>query len=284
MIAGFSHPLVSTAWLAQHLTDDNLRILDASWYLPAANRNPQDEYHRAHIPGALFCDLDALSDQASPLPHTLPSAEQFGRDMGALGIGQGTMVVVYDTTGFNMSAGRIWWMLRIFGHDRVVVLDGGFGKWRAEGRPVEAGSRSVPAARFIPRPRWKMIRTLDQMKKNLRSGEAQVVDARSAGRFSGTDPEPRPGLRSGHIPGSRNLPYQAVVGPDGTLLPADQLSERFRQAGIDLERPVVASCGSGTSACALLLGLDALGHQRLALYDGSWSEWGSLPDTPIETG
>jgi thiosulfate/3-mercaptopyruvate sulfurtransferase len=272
----FPTPLVSTEWLAAHQSDNNLRILDGSWYLPQAGRNSQLEYIAAHIPGALFCDLDLISDHSTALPHMLPPAEQFARDAGGLGVGDESRVVVYDSSGLNMSAARIWWMFRAFGHDQVSVLDGGLGKWRAEGRPLELGAVAVEPKVFSPRPPLEQVRSLDQMRDNLMTGREQVLDARSAGRFAGTEPEPRPGLRSGHIPGSRNLPFPQLVGPDGALLPAELLRAKFEGAGIDLNRPVTTTCGSGTTACALLLALHVLGVKSAALYDGSWSQWGAV--------
>jgi thiosulfate/3-mercaptopyruvate sulfurtransferase len=206
----------------------------------------------------------------------LPSAEQFAREAGRLGVANEMMVVVYDGSGFNLSAPRIWFMFRAFGHERVAVLDGGLRKWRAEGRPVEPGSVIPTPRTFIPGSSLESVRTLDQVKENLVTRREQVLDARSRGRFAGTDPEPRPGLRGGHIPGSSNLPFQELVADDGTLLPLERLRARYEAAGIDLSRPVVTTCGSGTSACALLLGLHVLGVKTTALYDGSWSEWGAV--------
>ena len=277
-------PLVSTAWLADHLADKNIRILDASWYLPAAGRNAPAEYLSAHIPGALFFDLDAISDPGTALPHMLPSPDQFSRDAGSLGVGDETFVVVYDSSGLNMSAPRVWWMFRAFGHEEVAVLDGGLGKWRTEGRPLESGTVSAMPQRFTASAQGHMVRDLESIVNNLKSGREQVLDARSAGRFAGTESEPRAGLCPGHIPGSRSLPFNRLVRPDGTILAAADLRSRFEESGIILTQPVVATCGSGTTACALLLGLHVLGHREVALYDGSWSEWGGRSDTPIETG
>lgn len=268
-------PLASTEWLSRHLEDDRVRVLDASWYLPSARRDPAAEHAAGHIPGAIFCDLDAISDQQTPLPHMLPSAEQFARHAGLLGVGDDTFVVVYDASGFNMSAARVWWMFRAFGHDSVAVLDGGLGKWRSEGRPLEAGVVTASSRTFNPLARPKMVRSIEALRKNLTTVREQVLDARSRGRFAGTEPEPRAGLRGGHIPGSRNLPFTALVRPDGTLLPPAELRARFEEAGIQLDKPVVTTCGSGTTACALLLGLHVLGAGSTALYDGSWTEWGA---------
>lgn len=275
-MTAFPTPLVSTDWLAQHLGDAELRVLDASWYLPSAGRDARAEHTAAHIPGAAYCDLDDISDPDSPLPHMLPPAEQFARVVGSLGVGKDSCVVVYDGSGVNMSAPRIWWMFRAFGHDSVAILDGGLGKWRSEGRPLETGPVTPAPRSFSAGFHPELFRNYGQMKENLRSAREQVLDARSVGRFHGTEPEPRPGLRSGHIPGSKNLPYTQLVGPDGTILPADALRSAFDQAGIDLARPVVTTCGSGVTACALLLGLHLAGAASTALYDGSWSEWGSV--------
>jgi thiosulfate/3-mercaptopyruvate sulfurtransferase len=277
-------PLVSTASLAQRLGRPGLRLLDASWYLPAAGRDARAEYAAAHIPGALYFDLDATSDHASPLPHMLPEAAAFARAMSALGLHDGDDIVVYDGSGTNISAARAWWTFRVFGHPRVAVLDGGLPKWRREGRPLEPGVVSQPPGRFSASLDRAAVRNLAAVRALVAKPVEQIVDMRSAGRFAGTEPEPRAGLRGGHIPGSRNLPFDELVAADGTLLPADALRRRLAAAGIDASRPVVATCGSGTSACTLILALHLLGHDRVALYDGSWAEWGGRGDTPVATG
>jgi thiosulfate/3-mercaptopyruvate sulfurtransferase len=277
-------PLVSTGWLAEHLGDADLRVVDATWYLPHLARDARAEYLAAHIPGAVFFDIDEIKDPQNPLPHMLPAAREFARAVGALGIGDDDHVIVYGGR-FGIAAARVWWMFRVFGHDRVAVVDGGLGRWRAEGRPVESGPVSPAPRHFAARLRPELVRGLAAMRSNLESGQEQMVDARSAGRFAGTEPEFRPGLRGGHIPGSRNLPYDRLFrADDGTLLEPEALRQAFAAAGVDIDKPVVTTCGSGVSAAVLALGLYRLGRRAVAVYDGSWTEWGGRSDTPVTTG
>ncbi len=276
--------LVSTEWLAAHLGERDLRVVDGSWHMPQAKRDPRREFLDAHVPGAEFFDIDAIADRSTSLPHMLPSPTEFSNAVGTLGIGDGDRVVVYDTRGM-VSAARVWWTFRVFGHDGIAVLEGGFPKWRAEERPVESGATPPEPRRFSARFRPELVRQLDQVRANLVTRREQVVDARSPGRFLGTEPEPRAGLRGGHIPASLNLPYESVYAAGGeTFLAPDTLRRTFETAGIDLARPVVTTCGSGITAAALALGLHLAGHRNVAVYDGSWTEWGGRNDTPVEDG
>ena len=276
--------LVSTEWLAQRLGEPHMRVVDASWYLPTDPRNAAQEFAAAHIPGAVFFDLDASSDRSTSLPHMLPTAADFSARMSALGFSDADDIVVYDGSGTNLSAARVWWMFRVFGHRAVAVLDGGLGAWSAAGLPLESGTVERPPGRFTARLDTAHVRDLSAMRHNVDTQEEQVIDARSAGRFAGTAPEPRAGLRGGHIPGSRNLPYTDLVLPNGKMRPPDVLRQMFDVVGADLRQPIVVSCGSGTSACSLALALDLLGATNVSVYDGSWTEWAGRSDTPVETG
>jgi thiosulfate/3-mercaptopyruvate sulfurtransferase len=279
-----SEALISTDWLAAHLGDPHVRIVDSSFKLPGITPTARQDYDQGHIPGAVFFDIDDICEPGSSLPHMIPSANLFAQKIGALGIGDDDRVVVYDSAGL-FSAGRAWWMLRLFGHHDVAILDGGFPKWRAEGRPLDTAVPSPPQRRFTARSNPALLRDKRALVENLATRREQVVDARAAGRFDGTAPEPRAGMRSGHIPGSRSVPYELMTDP-GTrqLKSADKLTALFRDAGVALDRPIVTSCGSGVTACALAFALHLIGHPGAAVYDGSWSEWGLPGDTPIETG
>ncbi len=274
-------PLVTPEWLAQNLGRRDVRVVDGSWHMPQLKRDARAEFAEAHVPGAVFFDIDQIADPRTSLPHMLPRASDFAHKVGQLGIGDRDRVIVYDSRGV-VSAARVWWTFRAFGHDAVAVLDGGLPRWRAEGRPVESGTPVPKPRRFTARLRKGLVRDLAAVRQNLTTRRAQVLDARSRGRFSGTEPEPRAGLRSGHIPGSLNLPYDELYEKDGTLLPPDALRQRFMAAGLDLDKPVVTSCGSGVTASVLALGLFAAGRPDVPVYDGSWTEWGGRDDTPVE--
>ena len=273
--------LVTSEWLAANLGRRNVRVVDGSWHMPHLGRNARAEFAEAHIPGAVFFDIDAIADTRSSLPHMLPSAAAFARHMSGLGIGDRDRVIVYDSRGV-VSAARVWWTFRAFGHDGVAVLDGGFARWRAEGRPTEAGTPAPRPRHFKARLRRSLVRDLATMRRNVKSKKEQVLDARSAGRFTATEPEPRAGLRGGHIPGSLNLPYDRLYDKDGSFLQGDALRRQFEASGLDLAAPVTTSCGSGVTASVLALALHVLGRRDVAVYDGSWSEWGARSDTPIE--
>ena len=277
-------PLVSTEWLAAHINDANVKVVDATFKLPGVLPLPKDDYLAAHLPGAVYFDVDAVSDHSNPLPHMYPSAEQFGRDVGALGIGNADTVVVYDS-GSWVAAPRVWWMFLSYGHLNVRVLDGGLKKWRAEGRKVESGEVKARPATFKASYDPKRVRSLGQMIANVESKAEQVIDARAAERFEGRAAEPRPGIRSGHIPGARNVPYNKLFdGATGAMKPLEELRKAFSGAGVKLDAPIVTSCGSGVSAGALTIALYRLGVIDSALYDGSWSEWGQASGPPIATG
>jgi thiosulfate/3-mercaptopyruvate sulfurtransferase len=274
--------LVSTDWLAAELAAPDLVVLDASWYMPSDPRKPFGLYAQAHIPGARFFDIDQIADRQTQLPHMVPTAGEFEQRIGELGVGNSSRVVCYDQQGI-FSAPRAWWMLRLFGHDAVAVLDGGLPKWRAEGRELQSGEhRAGSPAPFRAALRTRLLRDLSDVRENLQSRRELMLDARSADRFHARVPEPRPGLRGGHVPGASNLPFGTLLTPQQTLLPAATLRERFAAAGVDERSAVVTSCGSGLTAAVLNLSLAVAGLPEAALYDGSWAEWGSRDDTPVE--
>jgi thiosulfate/3-mercaptopyruvate sulfurtransferase len=283
MTGSYANPqyLVSTDWLQANLNQPDLRIVDATYYLPMQNKNARAEYDERHIPGAVFFDIDDIADKDSTLPHMLPAPEKFASRVRRLGIGDGNRIVVYDGTGM-MSAARVWWMFRIFGAKEVAVLDGGLPKWLSEGRPVDDLPPNPRERHFSARLDNTQVRSKAQMLANITSQREQSLDARASGRFNATEPEVWPGRRSGHIPSAKNLPYTQLLKPDQTFHDGDTLKARFTAAGIDLKKPVVTSCGSGITACVLALGLSLIGHRDVAVYDGSWAEWGLPGDTPVE--
>ena len=271
--------LVSTQWLAGQLGQGDLVVLDATMFMPGSGRDARVEFLAAHIPGARFLDIDEASDKSKPTPHMLPSAAEFGRAMEKLGVGQGDRILVYDNSPLRTAA-RGWFMLRHFGAERVAILDGGFQRWTAEGRPVESGGPAPRKARFEAHERIGEV----VAKEDVLGGVGVLLDARSAGRFEGSEPDPRPGVASGHIPGSRNLPFAALYKEDETFRDADEIAKLFAAAGVDPQAPFVASCGSGVTANSLIFAAHLLGNRRTKLYDGSWSEWGADPSTPKATG
>jgi thiosulfate/3-mercaptopyruvate sulfurtransferase len=275
-------PLVSTEWLASRINAPDVRVADASWYLPHMNRDPRAEYAAAHIPRAVFFDIDDLSDEKSGLPHMLAPAPKFASRMRRLGLGDGNLIVVYDSAGVYSSP-RAWWMLRAMGHADVVVLDGGLPKWRREGRTLEDMSARPFARHFTARPNNALTRDFRQMSANLDGQAAQVIDARGIPRFRAIEPEPRPGVRGGHIPGSLNVPYTELTDEGGTLKPKEELRKVFAAHRVDLARPTVTTCGSGITAAIVMLALEVAGAREVALYDGSWAEWGAS-GAPVETG
>ena len=271
--------LVSTQWLEAHLSD--VRVVDASWYMPDEKRQPAKEFEVAHIPGAVFFDIDGIADHSTDLPHMMPTPGEFSKAVGALGIGDGETVVVYDGTGL-FSAPRAWWMLKAMGHKDVKVLDGGFPKWKREGRTIETGPARANDKFFTAIPKPAIMRDFDAVMGIVKDKSAQMVDARSASRFKGEEAEPRAGVRGGHMPGACNVAWRNVVAADGTLKPDNELRAAF--AHVDINQPIVTTCGSGISAAILMLALDEIGARNVALYDGSWTEWGGRPEAPVVTG
>ncbi len=275
--------LVSTDWLAAHLNDPDLRVLDASWYLPGAGRDARAEYDAAHIPGARFFDIDEISDHRSDLPHMAPEPEKFISRMRAMGVGDGHQVVVYDGMGL-FSAARVWWLFRLMGKRDVAVLDGGFPKWQVEGHPVEDLPPMVRDRHMTVQRQAGLVKDVTQVAAAAKLGDREILDARAADRFRGEVAEPRPGLRAGHIPGSLNLPFTALLDPDGTMKDSEGLKAAFEAAGADLSKPVITTCGSGVTAAILNLALERIGHRDHSLYDGSWAEWGMYGDLKVATG
>lgn len=274
--------VVSAEWLQARLGTPGLSVVDASWYLPAQGRDGRAEYEAGHIPGAVFFDQDQVADPHAQLPHTLPPPELFARYAGSMGVAAGDTIVVHDGPGF-FSAPRAWWLFRVMGAKDVLLLDGGLDGWRAEGRPVTAEPTKIAPNFFDARFDAARVASFEDMRKIVETGASQIADARPPGRFTGAEPEPRPGMRSGHMPGARNVPA-SMLSRDGRLLSLPELRAALEEAGIDLSRPVVTSCGSGVTAAVVTLALESLGHRDTRLYDGSWSEWGGAADTPVATG
>ncbi|WP_137701163.1 3-mercaptopyruvate sulfurtransferase [Marimonas lutisalis] len=275
--------LVSTEWLAAHLKDPDLRVLDGTYFMPGVPRDARAEYEAGHIPGARFFDIDDVADARSDLPHMAPPVEKFMSRLRAMGVGDGHQVVVYDTHGLQTAA-RVWWLFRLMGQDNVAVLDGGYPKWLAEGREVEDLPPMIRDRHMTVRRQNQLVKDVTQVSAASKLGDYEIIDARSAGRFAGTEEEPRAGLRGGHIPGSKSVPYAELTNADGTMKSPDECRAVFEAAGVDLSKPAITTCGSGVTACILALALERMGKSDWSVYDGSWSEWGAFPTLPVETG
>ena len=278
--------LVSTKWLAEHLSSPNIRMVDATSYMPGQGKDGRSQYNEQHIPGAVYFDINDIADETIPLPHMIPPPEKFASKVRKLGLGNGNKIVVYDANGGFLAAARVWWMFRLYGHTDVCLLDGGLPKWLAEEHPIEDTEPAQRDRHFTSRMNNTLVRSVEQVIANIETGKEQVIDARSSGRFKGEEPEPRPSAKVGHIPGSMSLPFNSLMNPKEhfTYRSADEIKAAVDKAGIDLTKPITASCGSGVTACVLAFGLYLIGHENAAVYDGSWSEWGDHPDTPVDQG
>ncbi len=283
----YSNPqaLVSTTWVADHMSAPDVRLVDCTYFLPNDGRTGPEEYKKQHLPGAVFFDIDDVKNADDPLPHMIPSAEVFSSKVRKLGLGDGNRIICYDHNGGGSAAARVWWMFRLFGHDDVAVMDGGLPKWLAEGRPVTDDIPTPQERHFTARENHMMVRSIEQILSNIDSKREDVIDVRAAGRFAGTAPEPRAGMRSGHMPGAFNLPYGDLMDPEKNFVmrSAEEIKALADKAGIDMKRPLVTSCGSGVTACYAALAFYLIGKEDVAIYDGSWSEWGGRQDTPIVT-
>jgi len=284
----YSNPesLVSTMWLDEHLSFPSVRVIDATSYMPSQDKDGFEQYNKQHIPGAIYFDINDIADDSTTLPHMLPSPEKFSLKARKLGLSDGDKIVVYDANGGYLAAARVWWMFRLYGHSDVCLLDGGLPKWLAEGRTIEVITSTQTSRHFTTHMNKSFVRSVEQMIANVDTKNEQVIDARSVGRFKGNEPEPRPSAKVGHIPGSLNLPFNTILNPNNhfTYCSAEVIKATISNAGIDLSKPITASCGSGVTACVLAFGLFLIGYETAAVYDGSWSEWGNHPDTPVEQG
>lgn len=282
---GYKNPeaLVTTDWFAANISASNLSIIDASFYLPAAHRDPKKEFYNCHIPGATFFDINEIADTNTDLPHMLPTADEFSKHAGSLGISNDHHVICYDSSGGPMAAMRVWWTFRVFGHDRVSVLSGGLPKWQKEGHPTSSTPRDITEQQFTAKYDQNLVKNIEQIFENIENQHFQMVDARSGGRYNGTEAEPRVGLRQGHIPGAISLPFERLLDPENfmTMRSADEITSVILGSGINPEKPLISSCGSGVTAAPLVMALYLIGHTQASIYDGSWTEWAARPDTPI---